>query len=341
MTETPHTQDYNADGVRGIHPLSIKIFQHFLFRKPTLAEIDTITSHDLSTTLEKAILYVTSLPEYLDLQNSLLRFPPGHYYSPIVNPSNLKESIDTPRGINGVYLDKNRMIDWWITNVALASQISDTNNQSIDPRYTISNDFYPIGDAAVLRAMILSRKPNTIIEIGSGYSTACIMDAIEYGHIDTKIHCIEPYPARLKSLLKDRDLESISLIESSVQDVDKRLFLQLRENDILLIDSTHVLKTQSDVHSELFEIIPSVAKGVIIHIHDVHYPFEYPAEWIYNQNYSWNEIYAIRAFLMYNYEFEIIFMNNFFAKACTEIVRKTWPMFLSNPGAALWLQRRL
>jgi hypothetical protein len=76
------------------------------------------------------------------------------------------------------------------------------------------------------------------------------------------------------------------------------MFDVLDENDILFINSSHVAKTGSDVNFELFEILPRLKKGVIVHIHDILYPFEYPREWVIERNYSWNEVYAVRAFLM-------------------------------------------
>jgi hypothetical protein len=117
------------------------------------------------------------------------------------------------------------------------------------------------------------------------------------------------------------------------------LFEQLQPGDFLFIDSTHILRTGSDVCFELFEILPRLASGVIVHFHDVFWPFEYPAEWIVDENRSWNELYALRAFLTDNGKWKILFFNNYFAKLERSLVEKTFPTFLRNPGGALWLQR--
>jgi hypothetical protein len=139
--------------------------------------------------------------------------------------------------------------------------------------------------------------------------------------------------------LRESDAKRVSIIETPVQEVDLRTFDPLEENDILFIDSTHVMKTGSDVNFELFEVLPRIKKGVLIHFHDIQYPFEYPDEWVYNRKYSWNEIYALRAFLMYNERFRVEFFNSLFIGRNRELVRATYEPMLKNPGASLWLRK--
>jgi hypothetical protein len=99
------------------------------------------------------------------------------------------------------------------------------------------------------------------------------------------------------------------------------------------------MKTGSDVHYELFKILPSLKPGVIIHFHDMHYPFEYPNAWIFESNFSWNEVYALRAFLMHNEDYQIEFFNSYFRQRFGEVIRATYPRFLENPGGSLWLKK--
>ena len=102
----------------------------------------------------------------------------------------------------------------------------------------------------------------------------------------------------------------------------------LEPNDFLFVDSTHVLKTGSDVHYELFYLLPRLNPGVLVHFHDVGYPFEYPDKWIYELNYSWNEAYALRAFLMFNAEFSIKFWNSLYAHKFSSQKSSEYPTFL-------------
>ena len=113
-------------------------------------------------------------------------------------------------------------------------------------------------------------------------------------------------------------------------------------NDILFVDSTHVLKTGSDVHYEIFHILPNLKAGVIVHFHDIQYPFEYPDSWIFNENFSWNEVYALRAFLMYNSNFEILFFNNFFGRFGHDMILKSFASLAAFPesfGGSIWLRK--
>ena len=118
------------------------------------------------------------------------------------------------------------------------------------------------------------------------------------------------------------------------------MFSLLEENDLLFIDSTHLIKTGSDVCYELFEILPSLKSGVLIHFHDVFWPFEYPKDWVLTENRSWNEIYGLRAFLMNNSDYEIIFFNDYFCKFFRKIAEKDYPKILKNTGGSLWLRKK-
>jgi hypothetical protein len=188
--------------------------------------------------------------------------------------------------------------------------------------------------------MILAHRPRRIIEIGSGFSSACMLDALDAGGIEEcRLHCIDPHPERLLGTLRGADRQRVTIDQQPVQAVSRELFRTLQANDILFIDSTHVLKTGSDVACELFEILPVLEKNVLVHFHDIQYPFEYPEEWAVRRNFSWNEVYALRAFLMYNRDFEILFFNSFFTARQRPKIAASAPGFLRNPGGSLWLRK--
>jgi predicted O-methyltransferase YrrM len=191
----------------------------------------------------------------------------------------------------------------------------------------------------MLRAVIAAERPRRIVEIGSGFSTACMLDSLDhFGLKQTRITCIEPFSARLRSVLRPGDEARVEIIERPVQGMALETFARLEANDILFIDSTHVLKTGSDVHYELFHILPVLKTGVLVHFHDCRYPFEYPAEFIFERNYSWNEAYALRAFLMYNAKFRVFFYNSLFARRFRDLAAAACPAFLRNPGSSIWLK---
>jgi predicted O-methyltransferase YrrM len=188
--------------------------------------------------------------------------------------------------------------------------------------------------------MMASCRPRRVVEIGSGFSSACILDSAEHiGIADFKLICIDPNTARLMSLLREGDLQHVNVIEKFIQEVPVEIVDHLNKNDILFIDSTHVMKTGSDVHHEFFKLLPRIRPGVIVHIHDVMYPFEYPKKWIFDENYSWNEAYVLRSFLMYNEKFSVVFWNSLFARHFRKEIQDEFPLFLRNPGGSIWLQR--
>ena len=187
--------------------------------------------------------------------------------------------------------------------------------------------------------MILHSKPKRIIEIGSGFSSCVILDTNDL-HFDNNIRCtfIEPYPDRLLSLIKKTDLDRIELINKDIQDIDIEMFRSLSEKDILLVDSTHISKTDSDVNYIFFNILPVLNKGVFIHFHDIFYPFEYPKEWILGGK-SWNEAYILRAFLQYNDSFKIIFFNTYMEHFFKNKFDEDYPLCMENTGGSIWIKK--
>jgi hypothetical protein len=122
---------------------------------------------------------------------------------------------------------------------------------------------------------------------------------------------IDPALDDLRNLFGPRGSGAAHHYSAPVQNVPLEVFARLESSDILFIDSSHILKTGSDVNHYLFEILPILQPGVLVHIHDILYPFEYPEAWVLEDKRSWNEAYALRAFLEYNSAFEIVYWNNF------------------------------
>jgi hypothetical protein len=148
---------------------------------------------------------------------------------------------------------------------------------------------------------------------------------------------IEPFPARLLEVIGEEEVNHHTIIRKPVQEVPLGVFESLSENDILFVDSTHVIKIGSDVGQLLFNILPVLKPGVLVHFHDFFWPFEYPQEWLY-QGIAWNEQYILRAFLQYNKAFEIIFFNQFLGYRHGASMKRNLPACVSNFGVGLWLR---
>ena len=276
-----------------------------------------------------------------------LAYPPGHFYSPICNPADLKQRYRDPRtttpppALHGIDLAHDAQVRLWESWTPFLADGRTLTANDPSHRYRLPSSSYDIGDAMIYVCMLRHLQPERLIEVGSGSSSAIALDTFDrFFAVRPRCSFIEPYPALLKSLLKPNDEDTIEIIETGVQDVPIGFFAALESNDLLFIDSTHILKTGSDVVYELFEILPSLQPGVVVHFHDVFYPFEYPRQWVLDKNYSWNELYALRAFLTGNRDWEILFFNDYFALVEHARVERDAPEILSNPGGGLWLRKR-
>lgn len=282
-----------------------------------------------------------------NIKKKLLLSPfPGHYSSPIVDVVEMRRrekeifSINS-KNISGIDLNEENQLTLLEEFEHYYHDIPFKDLKS-DHRYFYNNGFYLHSDAIFLYSMIRYFHPKRIIEIGAGFSSAAMLDSTDVlGFQNTIFTFIEPDPARLKSLLRKQDYLRCTIIENSLENVDTAIFGELTENDILFIDSSHVCKTGSDVNRIFFEILPKLNSKVLIHFHDVFFPFEYPKPWVLDWNsFGWNEDYFLRAFLMYNTNFEIVFFNTFLEHFHKERFMTKMPDCLKHPGGSLWIRKK-
>jgi hypothetical protein len=270
--------------------------------------------------------------------------PAGHYYSPIVSVDDIRQREKAIwkgvgfDGIKGISLNTDALIGLAAEFSEYYSQLPFDKHKKDNLRYWFENNFYSYTDGIILYSFIRHFKPKRIIEVGSGYTSALMMDVNEL-FFDNKIslNFIEPYPERLRSLMSGGDKRISTVLEKTVQEIDLGFFEQLEKGDILFIDSSHVSKCGSDVNFILFEILPILKSGVLIHFHDVFYPFEYPQDWVLN-GWNWNEDYLLRAFLMYNKDFSIRFFSHYLHVHHKEAF-KNMPLCYLNTGGNLWIEK--
>lgn len=271
--------------------------------------------------------------------------PPGDYYSPIVNPQELRAAGFRHPYASGELPGIDLNIDSMMANFLKIARHQDglefPEQPNSDSRYGHLNDQYGYGSAHVLAGVIREFRPKRIIEVGSGHSSAVILETLDRTPELRGTSCtfIDPNPGRLESILRPEDHERATIIRKPVQSVPLSTFDQLQSGDILFLDTTHVVKTGSDVVFELFEVLPRLKSGVLIHFHDIFAGFEYLEVWIFDQNRSWNEIYALRAFLMHNNAYEIWFWVEQFHLKNKELVRAKLPQLAQYPDGGLWLRK--
>jgi len=279
-------------------------------------------------------------------QHPGLRFvPPGHYYSPLPDVAAVLQewssiAVGDPPSVPGIDLREREqlaLLEGW-DRFYREQPFGDSRGKGL--RYGFENGSYSYSDAIFYHCMIRQFAPRRIVEIGSGHTTCVALDTSDrfFGG-SIRVSCIEPYPQLLKELLLPGDLERVELYPLRLQDAPMGLFASLEANDILFVDSTHVSKVGSDVNRILFEIVPRVRPGVLIHFHDIFYPFEYPRDWI-EEGRAWNEAYLLRAFLQFNDQFEIVVFNTFLETRHLALFESRFPLCLKNPGGSIWLRRR-
>jgi predicted O-methyltransferase YrrM len=270
--------------------------------------------------------------------------PPGHFYSPIPSLSELGQDAyrlfgPPSRTIPGIELNEAGQLALLDALKPYYREVPFPEHKSPGRRYFFENRMYSYSDAIFLYAMIRHARPKRIVEVGSGYSSCVILDTTEL-FLDGQVECtfIEPYPDRLMSLLRPEDSARVKILVSRVQDVGPDPFLALEANDILFVDSSHVAKIGSDVNFLLGDVLPRLCPGVLVHFHDIIYPFEYPEAWI-TEGRSWNEAYMLRAFLTFNAAFEIVLFNTFLERFHRERFDQDWPLCLKNEGGSIWVRR--
>src|SRR5690606_25944879 len=219
------------------------------------------------------------------------------------------------------------------------SAYSDFDPTGGDGRYRVDNDQFGPGDATVLQAMLRHLKPQRVVEIGSGFSSAVMLDTADRHLGDVRFTFVEPYPDWLRSLLTEADLGRVTLHELPVQELPPAVVDELEAGDVLFVDSSHVAKPGSDVCFEVFELLPRLASGVVVHFHDIAFPFEIPGQWL-EEGRVWTEVYLLRAFLQYNAAFEVVLFNDMLARLGRDQLLDAFPQAAPNPGLSLWLRRR-
>jgi hypothetical protein len=270
--------------------------------------------------------------------------PAGHFYSPLPSVEDVKQRerqifAPPPASIPGVDMNVEEQLTFLEEFKGYYHEQPFVAQRTEHRRYYFENPYYSYTDAICLYSMIRHARPKRIMEIGSGYSSAAILDTNEI-FFDNAIACtfIDPHPDRLDALLRESDRTRVEIIPRRVQDVPLDRFKTLEDGDILFVDSSHVSKVDSDVNDLFFSVFPALSVGVFLHLHDIFDGFEYPKEWIYEGR-AWNEAYLLRAFLQYNRHFKIVFFSAFLQRRCGEEFVTHMPLCVKNPGGSIWLRK--
>lgn len=264
-----------------------------------------------------------------------------HYYEPLYRFDKLNH-FDRPRTLD---LDWNEETQLDIlSRFQYASELERLpNGPSADgkPAYHYKNPSYSGIDAEYLYSLVRLTKPKRIIEIGSGFSTLMMLEAIKVNESEktgqaTTITCVEPYE------MPWLEQTGVEVIRKKVEELPLSFFESLNENDILFIDSSHVIRPEGDVLYEMFNILPVLKPGVVIHIHDIFSPFDYPERWMKEEFRMWNEQYLLEALLMNSKKYEIIGALSYIGDRHPQIMQSKFPLSAATKklrGSAMWIRK--
>jgi hypothetical protein len=270
-------------------------------------------------------------------------YPAGHFYSPIPTHAEVSARLrsrpnETDR-FAGVNLNREKQLETLREFQAFYRDLPFPEERTPDTRYYFGQTVFCYADAIFLYSFLRHAQPKRIIEVGSGFSSAVMLDTVDrfFAH-PPQMTLIEPFPVNLKRLLRPHDYNRLTLIEDKVQRVPVETFKALQAGDLLFIDSSHVLKCGSDLQFLMFEVLPQLPVGVFVHFHDVFDSFEYPSEWLL-KGFYWNEDYVLRAFLSYNNAWEICLFGNYAVNTFGAWFAEHMPLCLKNPGGSLYIRR--
>lgn len=260
-----------------------------------------------------------------------------HFYSPIPNTANLPEDLDSRRFdcLPALNLNLSKQLE-------LLTKLGDWAHEMKDTPRTHQNEFdycwfnskFCFTDAAIYHSMIRMLRPAQVLEIGAGYSTMVSTRAARLNG-NTRVRCIEPYPIdALKNCMPGLD----ELIATPLQSVSPAEFDSLGQNDILFVDSTHISKAASDVNYIMFNILPRLKAGVIVHFHDIFLPMDYPRKYLTEHRLFWNEQYLLLAFLLFNPRVEVLLGAHHLVTDHPQSIAEAFPFVSTFVGSSFWLK---
>lgn len=269
-----------------------------------------------------------------------------HYYQPIPKYESTPEALFVqPRLLPGFAIDRARVAAQLEQLARFGGEAQWTRGPAVGGTYTANNENFGFSSAALLHAFIRASGTRKVIEIGGGYSSLVSMAALEANHgaAGFRFVCVEPYASGwLRSAIAARGAAA-TLIEKPAQELDAGTLADLASGDILFIDSSHCVHLASDVNFLFLEVLPRLKPGVMVHIHDVYVPYEYPREHFFGPNKKfWNEQYLLEALLTENPHWEIV-LPAFMVQTDMEAeFRAAFPHYdpgLDRKSSSFWMRR--
>ncbi len=270
-----------------------------------------------------------------------------HYYQPIPRYETVPESVfEEPARLPGFTIDTQKVH----ATLRELGKCGDEANWPREPRppgeYTAANDNFGFSSAALLHAFIRARGTRKVVEIGGGYSSLISLAALARNHGPSAFEfvCVEPYPSAWLEQAIARAGTNARLIRQPAEQLDPAVLADLRENDILFIDSSHCVRLASDVNFLFLQVVPRLRPGVIVHVHDIYIPYEYPRSHFFGPNkLFWNEQYLLQALLTDNPRLEVLLPAFMAQRDMPEAFAAAFPHFdpsSDRKSSSFWMRVR-
>ncbi len=323
-----------------LHPIPWSILLDRITSSRDGDEFSTELAEFVGTLLSRGIRR-PEYPEWFRLWEAQdIHVTPVHYYEPLPDSRTLEDSIWTKdRSLPGV--DLNPASQERLLRVACPPFSEEYNAIPIEPTldthgFYLRNGRFEGLDAMLAYCLVRHFQPRRIIEVGAGFSTL-IMARAALRNGATELHSIEPFPDKFLS----RGIPGLTSLQvSQVEEIEPSYFSCLDAGDFLFIDTSHVVRIGGDVNYLFLEVLPLLNPGVIVHVHDIFLPFEYPQDWILKKRRFWTEQYLLQAFLIHNSEYEVLISSGYLSHHFPEEVKKIFPIAAPWGGGSFWMKRK-
>ncbi len=269
---------------------------------------------------------------------------PAVYSSPIPDTRDISDQVfSNPSQLIGIEIREQDQVDLLDRfSESYVEEFQKHREETTVGGFRFGNTSFESVDAEILYCMIRHFGPSRIVEVGSGFSTLVAVEAMGENAkmgIDTALTTIDPYPPKFLSELREH---GVTLIETKVEDLPYSAFEALAPNDILFLDSSHVSRIGSDVNFEFLELLPRISDGVVVHVHDIFLPYDYPRGWVLEENRFWNEQYLLQAFLSGNRDFEVLWAGSWMHANHPDLLARTFASYRqdSTHPASFWFRKK-
>jgi hypothetical protein len=292
----------------------------------------------LDRQIDEALELLRSVP-FEELQRRGWHLQPNHFHWPLNDVPFLREHPEIwtqPALPASIDWNIDGQVDMLRRIAPYAVELDDVPDGPGAPpgEYVWGNEAFPRGDACLYYGLVRELRPRRVIEVGAGWSSLLLRRALAANGQECEVTLIDPNPNR--DMMGELP-SGWTLVEDLVQLTEIGRFEALQAGDILFYDGSHCARTGGDVNWIFFQVLPRLAEGVFIHVHDLVWPWDYGPEWVLDEGLSWNEQYFVQAFLMENSAYRVRLAMN----VLRSLRHRELRALLAPPhvGSSVWIEK--